>query len=105
MKFLLKASYTTEGQKGVLKEGGSKRREAASQAAKSVGGKIEAFYYAFGDSDAYIIADLPDYVSAAALSAVVNASGTTNLKTIPLFTAEEMDEAVRRNPQYRAPGK
>jgi uncharacterized protein with GYD domain len=34
--------------------------------AKSVGGKVEAFYFALGDVDAYIILDLPDNVSAAA---------------------------------------
>jgi uncharacterized protein with GYD domain len=104
-KYLLLASYTPEGQKGVLKEGGSKRREAADQAIKSVGGKMEAFYYAFGDTDAYLIVDFPDITSAAAISSIVNASGTTTLKTVPLFTAEEMDQAVRKNPQYRGPGK
>ena len=61
-KYLAHASYTTDGLKGLLKDGGSKRREAVEQLAKGVGGTVEAFYYAFGDDDLFVIMDLPDYV-------------------------------------------
>ena len=104
-KYLFSISYSVEGMKGVSKEGGSKRREAANQLINSVGGKLESFYFAFGDSDVYVIADLPDQVSAAALVAIVNSSGTTVGKTTVLLTPEEIDQAVKKTPQYRPPGK
>jgi uncharacterized protein with GYD domain len=66
---------------------------------------LESFYYAFGDTDVYLVVDFPDVTSALALSALVNASGATTLKMVPLMTAEDMDAAIRKNPQYRAPGK
>ncbi len=104
-KYLFSVNYTADGMKGVAKEGGSKRREAADQAVKSVGGKIEAFYYAFGDHDVYIIAELPDHASTAALVATVNSSGTTMIKTTPLLTVEEIDQAAKKMTQYRPPGR
>jgi len=103
-KFMFQARYTSEGVKGLLKEGGTKRREAVEQLAKSVGGRVEAFHYALGETDVFVIADLPDQAGAIALSNAVNASGAVTLKTIQLISPQEMDEAVRKNPQYRPPG-
>ena len=104
-RYLYQASYTAEGLKGLLKEGGSSRREAVAQAIESVGGTLEAFYYAFGDTDVFCIADLPDNVSATALSLIVNAPGTVRAKTAVLITPEEMDEAVKKSVDYRPPGR
>jgi uncharacterized protein with GYD domain len=104
-KFLYQASYTGEGTKGLLKEGGSKRRAAVEEVMKALGGKVEAFYYAFGDPDVFLIADVPDQASAAALSLAVNASGAVHLKTTVLMTPEEMDAAAKKTVSYRAPGK
>jgi len=104
-KYLVQANYAGEGLKGLLKEGGSKRRAAVEKLFGSVGGKVEAFYYAFGDTDLFIIADVPDNVSAAALSLAVNATGTATSKVTVLMTAEEIDAAVKKTPSYRAPGK
>jgi uncharacterized protein with GYD domain len=104
-KYLFFVTYTAEGMKGFMKEGGSKRREAAEQAIKSVGGKIESFYYAFGESDVFVIAEFPDMASAVALSALINSSGTTTIKGVPLISPEETDQAIRKTPQYRAPGR
>jgi uncharacterized protein with GYD domain len=104
-KYLFSVSYSSEGMKGVAKEGGSKRREAADQLIKSVGGKMESFYFAFGAADAYVIADFPDQASAVAAVTLVNSSGTTTLNTTVLLTPEEIDQAVKKNPQYRPPGK
>ena len=73
-KYLVVATYTAEGAKGVLKDGGSKRRQAAEAALKSVGGKVEAFYFAFGDEDAYVLIDAPDNASVAAASLTIGAS-------------------------------
>ena len=104
-KYLFAAKYNADGMKGVMKEGGSKRREAADQAIKSTGGKLESFYYAFGDHDVYGVAEFPDHTSAAALSGIINASGTTTIKLTPLITVEEIDQAIKKMPQYRPPGK
>src|SRR5215471_17504656 len=103
-KYLLQASYTVEGTQGLLKDGGSKRRAAATEAAQTVGGKIEAFYYALGEHDAYLIADFPDSVSVMALSMLINASGAVTIKTTPLLTVEDMDKAVQMKTHYRKPG-
>ncbi|HSS09765.1 MAG TPA: GYD domain-containing protein [Acidimicrobiales bacterium] len=104
-KYLLKASYSTEGIKGVLKEGGSGRAAAVDQLIKSVGGKVEAFYFAFGDNDVYIIADLPDNASAAAVAAAVTSAGAlSSYETTVLLTPAEIDEAVKKAVSYRPPG-
>ena len=103
-KYLITASYTAEGAKGVLKEGGTKRRQAAEQAIKSAGGKLEAFYFAFGDNDAFVIVDAPDHASVAAMSLAINASGAVRTKTVVLLTPEEIDQATKKGTTYRAPG-
>ena len=104
-KYLIQGKYTLEGARGLQKEGGSKRREAAEQAIKSIGGKIEAFYYAFGDTDVFVILDCPDNVSIAAGSLAINAAGGIQLKTTVLLTAEEMDQAAKKSVTYRPPGR
>ncbi len=104
-KYLISASYTAEGVKGLLAEGGTKRREAASKAIKAAGGKVEEFYFAFGGHDAYVIVDLPDNASAAAASLAINASGAVRTSTTVLLTPEEVDSAVKKSVPYRAPGK
>ena len=103
-KFMIKASYTTEGTKGLLKEGGSSRRAMVDKMIKGLGGSVEAFYYAFGEADVFVICDLPDSTTAAALSLVINASGAVNISTIPLLTAEEIDNACKKSVNYRPPG-
>lgn len=103
-KYLIQATYIGEGVKGLLKEGGTKRRATVQQSVEQVGGKIEAFYYAFGETDAYVIADLPDVISAAALGLAVNASGVVQVRTTVLLTPEEVDAATRKTTSYRAPG-
>ena len=104
-KYLFHGSYTEEGLKGLLKEGGSKRREATEQLVKSLGGTLEAYYFAFGDNDFYLIADAPDNVSASAASLVANASGAVKVKTVVLLTPEEVDQAVKKTVEYRPPGQ
>jgi uncharacterized protein with GYD domain len=103
-KFLLKASYTSEGIQGLLREGGTGRRSAIEQLAQGLGGNLEAFYYALGEDDVYVIADFPDNVTAVAVSAAVNAAGAVQLTTIPLVTPEEVDEATKKSVDYRPPG-
>jgi uncharacterized protein with GYD domain len=103
-KFMIKASYTTEGTRGLLKEGGTGRRAAVQKLIESIGGKIEAFYFAYGEDDAYVITDVPDATSGLAVILAVNASGAVRLSTIPLITPEEMDAACKKSVPYRAPG-
>lgn len=105
MKYLFEARYTPEGVKGVMKEGGSKRREAAEQVIKSAGGKMESFYFAFGEQDAVGIVDFPDHACAVAASGAINSSDTTIIKLTPLITPEEVDSAASKTTKYRPPGR
>jgi uncharacterized protein with GYD domain len=103
-KYLTVASYTAEGAKGLLKEGGTARRAVVEKLMKSLGGRLEAFYFAFGDNDAYIITEGPDNPTAAGLSLTVSASGAVRTKTIVLLTPEEIDQAAKKTVKYRPPG-
>ena len=106
-KYLIEASYTHEGVEGVRTKGGSSRRSAVVKTAKSVGGKIEAFYFAFGEYDAIVLLDLPDNEAAAAVALAVDAAGGATTKTTVLLTAKEVDDAAKRSRDavdYRPPG-
>ena len=102
-KYLIEASYTLEGTRGVMKSGGTARREAVRQAVESVGGRFEVQYFALGEHDAFVIADLPDHVSAAAISLAVTATGAARTKTTALLTPEEVDQAVKKTVKYEPP--
>ncbi|WP_030342068.1 GYD domain-containing protein [Streptomyces sp. NRRL S-1022] len=103
-KFLIQATYTPEGTKGLLKEGASGRREAVDRVIGDLGGTVEAMYFAFGEDDLVCIVDLPDPVSMAAVALTVKASGALSTRATPLLTPEEIDEATRRQVAFRAPG-
>jgi len=102
--YLWHASYTADGTKGLLKDGGSKRRATVQQMIQNAGGKLHAFYYAFGEADVYGIAEFPDQATAAAVSLAVNATGAVGLRTTVLITPEEMDAAAKKSVSYRPPG-
>jgi uncharacterized protein with GYD domain len=104
-KFLMEASYTMDGAKGLAREGGSSRRKTVEETVKGLRGSLEAFYYAFGSSDVILIVDLPDAVTAAAVSLAINQTGAVQLRSTVLMTAEEMDQAAKKAVSYRAPGK
>jgi uncharacterized protein with GYD domain len=103
-KFLFEAAYTLDGIKGIQRAGGSSRRDAIAQVAEAVGGRLESLYFAFGERDVYVILDLPDNETAAAVALTVNASGATTVRTVVLLTAEEIDAAAERSVAYRPPG-
>ena len=103
-KYLIQASYSPAGAKGVLKEGGTKRKEQLSQILEPLGGRADAFYYAFGEWDVIGIIDVPDTTTVLALSMTINASGAVNLRTTPLIAPEEIDKAAKKSVTYRAPG-
>ena len=104
-KYLVKATYTAEGAKGLVKDGGSKRRAAAKSVIESVGGKLECFYYAFGKTDVYAVVDFPDNISAAAVSMAISASGAVVSRLAVLLTPEEVDQAVKKSTSYTPPGR
>ena len=103
-KYLFEVSYTDVGAKGVISEGGSSRKAQVERMIEGLGGKMEAFYFALGDIDVYTIADLPDAITATAMSLSANATGTARIKTISLLTPEEIDEASEKSVEYRPPG-
>jgi uncharacterized protein with GYD domain len=103
-RYLLRVSYTAEGVRGVLKEGGSSRRALVDGMIKGLGGVLDGFYYAFGEDDVYAIAQLPDNVTAAAVSLAVSAAGTARSNVVVLLTPEEVDAATKKSVAYRAPG-
>jgi len=104
-KYLLEVSYTAEGAKGLQKDGGTKRRQVATKLVESLGGKMEAFYYAFGACDVYCLVDMPDAASAASAAVTLAASGAVTNKTTVLLSAEEMDAAVKKTGTYTPPGR
>lgn len=106
VKFLIRANYLSgAGVQGLLNDGGTKRRAVVDKLAASVGGNVESYYYAFGDTDLFVIMNVPDNISAAALSLKVGASGLTKVTCVPLLTAEEIDEAAKMSINYSAPGE
>ena len=104
-KYLLQASYSGEGSKGLLKDGGTKRVKAARTLVESLGGKLEAMYFAFGDTDVVAFVDMPDNASAAAASLTISGSGALTGKITVLLTPEDIDQAARKSPTYTAPGR
>jgi uncharacterized protein with GYD domain len=103
-KFLFEANYSPDGVKGVIKDGGSARRDAIAKSVAALGGKLESFHFAFGGVDAYVIADLPDNATAAAMALAVGQSGLASVRTVVLMTPEEVDGATKKQVAYRGPG-
>ncbi len=103
-KYMFEAKYTAAGAKGIISQGGTARRAAVEKAVTGLGGKLESFYFAFGDTDAYVIVDLPDNTTAAALALAVGQSGLASTKTVVLLTCEETDAATKKSVAYRGPG-
>ena len=104
-KYMIQASYLGDGLKGLLKEGGTKRRETVTKVIEGMGGKLETFYYAFGDCDVVGIAEMPDNISSAAFALTVNASGVIKVKTTVLLTPEEIDQVSEKTVNFRPPGE
>ena len=103
-KYLWKGNYSPDGAKGLIKEGGTARVKAVEQLLQSAGGKLDAYYYALGEHDAYLIVDLPSNAAAAAVGMAIAAAGVTRIQTIALLTMEEVDKAAKMPVRYRPPG-
>jgi uncharacterized protein with GYD domain len=102
-KYMSRVSFTMEGIKGLKKETAAHRRDAVAKLVESAGGKLETYYFAFGQDDGIAIYDLPDNVTAASLSIAANAVGHVHLSITPLVTVEEMDQAIAKSAKYRVP--
>ena len=103
-KYLIEASYTSEGLRGVMKDKASGRKAAVEKLVSDIGGKLESFYFAFGETDVFVICDCPDAATAAAVSVAVSSSGLVRTRTVPLLTVEETDQALSKTINYRGPG-
>lgn len=103
-RYLITGTYTVEGAKGIIAEGGSGRVAAVTKLLESLGGTVESFYFGFGGDDFYVTVDLPSHTAMAAGIMTVAAAGGANARTIVLLTAEEIDAAAKLSPIYRAPG-
>ncbi len=103
-KFLVEVKYSLDGAKGLMGEGGSSRVAESKTLVESLGGSLETFYFAFGEADAYIIADLPDNVSAAAAALIARVSGGVMSRMVVLLTPDEIDAATKKQGNYGAPG-
>jgi len=105
VKFLIKASYTSEGVKGILKAGGTSRKLAVEKMINDLGGKLEVFYFAFGDPDVYAIGEMPDNETVAAVSLNINSTGLVNTCTTILLKPDDVDKATKISVAYHGPGK
>ncbi|TDC38359.1 GYD domain-containing protein [Micromonospora sp. 15K316] len=103
-KFLLWSTFTLDGIKGLMKDGGSKRAEVATKAIEDLGGRVESLSFGLGEYDTYVVCELPDHKTAAALAIAIRAAGGVDTRVTPLLTPEEVDEATRQQLKYQAPG-
>lgn len=104
-RYLIAASYTAQGEQGLLSKGGSARRSSVTEMVNKLGGTVETFDFAFGADDVFTVLDLPDNVTAAAIGLAVGASGLTTVRTIVLLTPEEIDAAAEKHADYHGPGQ
>jgi uncharacterized protein with GYD domain len=104
-RYLIIASYTAEGEQGLLAKGGTARRTSVTDMVEKLGGKVETFDFAFGEDDVFVICELPDNVTAAAIGLAVGASGLVAIRTVVLLTPEEIDAAAGKHADYHGPGQ
>ena len=103
-KYMISANYTAQGMEGVRSAGAKSRIDAVSTMLEAMGGRLESFHFAFGDTDVFAIAEVPDDEAAAAVAIAINSSGAVNIRTTKLLTVEQVDEALRRSVNYQPPG-
>jgi uncharacterized protein with GYD domain len=104
-RYLIIASYTAEGEQGLLSKGGTARRASVTEMVERLGGTVETFDFAFGEDDVYVVTELPDNVTAAAIGLAVGASGLVAIRTVVLLTPEEIDQAAAKHAEYHGPGQ
>jgi uncharacterized protein with GYD domain len=102
--FMARGSYTSEGAAGLTRSGATHRQAQLAAMAKGLGGRLEAMYFGLAENDTFIILELPDTVTAAALAKAVNAAGTGHCNIEPILTPQEMNEALKIDTRFAAPG-
>ena len=105
--YLIQLTYTTEAWAAQLRNP-QDRREVVRPLFERLGGRIEAAYFAFGEYDLVVLAELPDNIKASAFALTVAAGEAVKaIKTTPLVTIEEGLEAMRQAAElgevYRPP--
>ena len=103
-KYLISANYTAEGMAGVRAAGAKSRVDAVATLLEAMGGRLESFHFAFGETDVFVIAEAPDDEAVAAVSIAINGSGAVSTRTTKLLTVDQVDEALRRTVDYHPPG-
>ena len=104
-KYLIKASYSPEGIKGVMAKGGSARADAIEKLAKGVGGSVEAVYFTFGSDDILVIVEAPSHEAMAAIAGTVGQTGAiSKYETVVLLTPAQIDQAANMTVDYTPPG-
>ncbi|HET8717637.1 MAG TPA: GYD domain-containing protein [Nocardioidaceae bacterium] len=103
-KYMISANYTARGMEGVRAAGAKSRVDAVSAMLEAMGGRLESFHFAFGDPDVFAVADVPDDEAAAAVAMAINSTGAVSVRTTKLLAPEQIDEALSRSVDYRAPG-
>lgn len=94
-RYLFQGAYTAEGWATLVKKP-QNRMEAVRPVVEKLGGRIESFWLAFGDYDVVVIVEMPDNVSAAALSISFAAGGALKAaRTTPLLSVEEGIKALK----------
>ncbi len=104
-KYLVEASYTAEGLKGLIKDKASGRKAVVAQALADLGGNLDGIYFTVGERDVLLLCECPDLASVAALGLAASASGVVRTKITPLLTVEELDETIAKGVHYRPPGQ
>jgi uncharacterized protein with GYD domain len=104
-RFLVIGEYSAEGARGLMAAGGSARRTVVEEMVTALGGRLETFDFAFGGDDVYVIVDMPDNESAAAVALTVSGSGSARVRTIVLLAPDQLDRAAQLRPDYTPPGQ
>jgi uncharacterized protein with GYD domain len=97
--YSLQTAYTPLGWAALLKDP-QDRLAAVEPVVERLGGKIVNGWFTFGDYDVLVICEMPDQVSAAALSMAISAGGAVKaVKTTPLMSFDDGLEALRKAKQ------
>lgn len=94
--FLVQGSYTADAWAKMIHKP-EDREKIYRKLIEKAGGKLKAFYFAFGEKDVVAILEAPDAATAAALSLAVAAPGhVKHITTTPLVTSQEGMEIMKK---------
>lgn len=94
--YLVQISYTTGSMAALLKKP-QNRVAVVSKSVEKLGGKVEGGWITFGDYDVAVVLDMPDNVSAAALSMAFSAGGGCKcVKTTPMISMDDSVAAMKK---------